>query len=641
MTAFLIFAALLVAGAVLVVVPPLVRGRARATESRDTVNVAVYRDQLRELDSDLRAGTLAADQAEKARAEIEARLLEDVGEERAAALAPARSRASAIAFGIAIPLCALVVYLGVGNPRALDPQVGGGADHGITQQQLQSLAERLSARMKDNPEDAEGWVMLARSYAVLGRYPESAEAYARAAARIPANAQLLADYADALAMAQGRRLLGEPEKIVERALAADPNNIKALALAGTAAFDRKNYAGAVRHWERIQGLVPPGSEFSDSLQASITEARQLGGMRAAAGKAQAPAAAPARVSGTATLAPALAGKVAPTDTVFIFARAVEGPRIPLAVLRRQARDLPVSFVLDDSMAMSPQMKLSGQTRIVVGARVSKTANATPQAGDLQGLSRPVSVGAERVSVHRGTLGAWERSRRPREIPGSKLAFHFHKSGVMKHPSFLERLFGLASRRPGVIPRAAVRSARRAVSLCHELLSERGEVSGARIAREALAAYQALEEIALGVFFSFLVKEFSPDPARIGEAADAYRLRATYENFARLQRAIGSPRRELFRRLNVASGGIGVLMEMRRRLLRGMDEHPHWAAVEADLGSLFRSWFNRGFLVLQRIDWRTSAIVLEKLIQYEAVHAGACRPTVAATRSFIRRCPTSR
>ncbi len=408
MTAFLITTALLIAGALLSVVPPLVRGRARPAESRDAVNTAVFRDQLRELESDLRTGTLAADQVEKARGEIEARLLDDVSGERLgeqiAPQAPARSRASAIAFGIAVPLCALAVYLGVGNPRALDPQAGASTDHGVTQQQLQSMVERLAVRMKDNPEDAEAWVMLARSYAVLGRFLESADAYAKAAARMPDNAQLLADYADALAMAQGRRLQGEPEKIIARALAADPNNIKALALAGTAAFDRKNYAAAVRHWERIGGLVPAGSEFADSLQASIAEARQLGGLRPAAARKPPPAApaalaaGPARVSGTASLAPALAGKVSPTDTVFIFARAAEGPRIPLAVLRKQVRELPVTFVLDDSMAMSPQMKLSGQTRIVVGARVSKTANATPQPGDLQGLSGPVSVGTAGINV---------------------------------------------------------------------------------------------------------------------------------------------------------------------------------------------------------------------------------------------------
>ncbi len=190
---------------------------------------------------------------------------------------------------------------------------------------------------------------------------------------------------------------------------------------------------------------------------------------------------------------------------------------------------------------------------------------------------------------------------------------------MLGPSFLRRFFGKAPPRAGLVPRAAVRAARKTVELCHALLSERGEVSGAGRARDALALYQGLDEPGYGAFFSLLVKEFSPDVAKVGEAADAYRLQPNYENLLRLQRAVGSPRRELFRRLNVASGGIGVLLEMRRRLLRGLTEHPHWAAVEADLASLFRSWFNRGFLVLQRIDWRTSAMVLEKLIQYEAVH----------------------
>ncbi len=190
---------------------------------------------------------------------------------------------------------------------------------------------------------------------------------------------------------------------------------------------------------------------------------------------------------------------------------------------------------------------------------------------------------------------------------------------MYKPSFLQRLLGSASLRPGVLPRAAVRSAREAVSLCRALLSERGEVSGARISREALAAYQALDEPALDVFFSLLLKEFSPDATEIQRAADAYRMQPSPANLRHLQRAMESPRQELFRRLNVASGGIGVLLEMRRRLLKGLAEHPQWMEIEADLGHLLKDWFNRGFLVLQRIDWRTSALVLEKLSQYEAVH----------------------
>src|SRR5207249_2226058 len=191
---------------------------------------------------------------------------------------------------------------------------------------------------------------------------------------------------------------------------------------------------------------------------------------------------------------------------------------------------------------------------------------------------------------------------------------------MYKPFFLQRLLGSAPPRPGAPSRAAVRSARGAASICHELQSQRGEGSGAFIAREALAAYQALDEPALEVFFTILVKEFSLDPEVVGRSADAYRKEPSFENLVRLQRAVESPRQELFRRLNIAPGGIGVLLEMRRRLLRGLAEHPHWADIEADLAHLLNSWFNRGFLVLQRIDWRTSALVLEKLIQYEAVHA---------------------
>jgi malonyl-CoA decarboxylase len=206
------------------------------------------------------------------------------------------------------------------------------------------------------------------------------------------------------------------------------------------------------------------------------------------------------------------------------------------------------------------------------------------------------------------------------------------------PSFFQRLIGsVVRRRPGSLPRAAVRSARRTISLCHALLSERGEVSGARIAREALAAYQGLDETSLDIFFDLLVKEFSPDPETVGRVADAYRQNPSQANLIRLQHAVEPPRQELFRRLNMAAGGTGVLVEMRRRLLKTLRENPRYAGIDADLGHLLNSWFNRGFLVLQRIDWRTSAMVLEKLIQYEAVHAIQGWPDLRRRLQADRRC----
>jgi cytochrome c-type biogenesis protein CcmH len=390
----------LIAGALLFVVPPLLRRGLREGATRDAVNVAVYRDQLRELEADLRTGTLAPDQHEKARGEIEARLLADVGKGDAPAHRQRRTRAAALALGLAVPICALAVYVAVGNPRALLPQTAGGANaHGVSAQQFEAMVSRLAARLKENPEDAEGWMMLGRSYAVLGRFGESSQAYAKAAARTPGDAQLLADYADALAMAQGRTLQGEPETILRRALAIDPNNVKALLLAGTAAFNRNDGAAAVRHWERVLGLLPAESDMIQRVQASVAQARSLSG--SPGGKAQIAKPAQAqggRVSGVVRLAPELAGKVAPADTVFIFARAAEGPRMPLAILRKRGSDLPIQFSLDDSMAMAPQMKLSAFPNVVIGARVSKSANASPQPGDLQGLSGPVKVGDGKVSV---------------------------------------------------------------------------------------------------------------------------------------------------------------------------------------------------------------------------------------------------
>jgi cytochrome c-type biogenesis protein CcmH len=397
MTLFVVLGVLFVAGALLVLVPPLARRAARPAESRDAVNAAIYRDQLRELEADLKSGTLAPDQRDKVRAEIEARLAADLGKGEARAESSAGGHGVALVLGLAVPVCALAVYLSVGNPRALSPESEAGtAPHGMTAQQFETMVGRLAARMNDHPEDVEGWMMLGRSYAVLGRFPESSRAYARAAALAPNDAQLLADYADSLAMAQGRSLEGEPEKILKRALLADPKNVKALVLAGTAAFDRNDKAGAVTLWERALVVLPAESEMAQRVRASIVEAG--GAAQAAQAPRPAPAPAAARVSGVVTLHPKLAGKVGPDDTVFIFARAAEGPRMPLAILRKQGRDLPVKFTLDDSMAMAPQMKLSAFPKVVIGARVSKTANATPQPGDLQGQSAPVTVGARGIAV---------------------------------------------------------------------------------------------------------------------------------------------------------------------------------------------------------------------------------------------------
>jgi len=384
MTLFWLAGAALAAVVLGLVLRPLIFRGSKSSVSRPEANLSIYRDQLRELDADLAAGTLAQADYERARREIEARLLEDVA--LAPEPAPARcGRALVAAIAVAIPAAALGVYLLVGSPGALSLQ----SEHQMNAQQLEAMVERLAARLRENPDDVEGWKLLGRSYGALGRFPEAVDAYVKAATRAPRDAQILADLADVLAMSRGQRLQGEPEKLVLRALELDPQNLKALALAGTAAFERKDFAAAVRYWQRMLPLVAAGSEDARSIQASIAEAQSF---------LKPGAASVAALKGSVRLAPELKAKASPDDTVFIFARAAQGPPMPLAVKRAKVRELPLEFALDDSMAMAPGMQLSGFPRVIVGARVSKSGSATPQPGDLQGASPAVANDASSVTV---------------------------------------------------------------------------------------------------------------------------------------------------------------------------------------------------------------------------------------------------
>jgi cytochrome c-type biogenesis protein CcmH len=376
----------LAALALFLLLRPLLARRAGGSVSRRAANVAIYRDQQRELDADLAAGKIAQADHERARTELESRLLEDV--DAAEDAAPRRSgRGAAMLVGVVVPACALAIYLFIGNPGVVDPRAG---PHAASAAQIEAVVERLAARLRENPEDADGWKMLGRSYVVLGRFAQAVDAYAKAAVRAPRDAQLLADFADALAMTRGQSLQGEPEQLVWRALEIDPQNLKALALAGTVAFDRKEFKAAADYWQRMLPLVPPDSEDARTVRENVEEARKLAG----AG----PVAKHPGLRGTVRISPQFKEKFAPGDTVFIYARAAEGPAMPLAALRRSARELPVDFAFDDSMAMAPGMALSAHPRVVIIARISRSGGATSQPGDLQGASVPVANDAKGVDV---------------------------------------------------------------------------------------------------------------------------------------------------------------------------------------------------------------------------------------------------
>ncbi len=414
MTLFWIICAALLIVAILFVALPLWRGTAKDNSvARDAANLEILRDQIAEMDADLKNGLLTPELHAQGKRELESRVLEEVGSDQAAAAAAPRSplKTLAIALSVLLPLLAVGLYLKIGNPNAFSinetrSAMGGMGGEAHTDAAISALEKKVAA----NPADGESLVLLARSYMDAERYTESAQTYDKVTKLVGDEAWVWADYADAAAMAQGQSLRGKPTELLNKALAIDPNNMKGLALAGSAAMERGDFAGAIKYWEKLKSLVPADSEDAKMLEGGLQEARQMlshtkGGKAPMLEQINPPEQSTAaagggkeRITGKVTLSDALKGKVSPDDTVFVLARAAEGPKMPLAILRKQVRDLPLTFELDDSMAMAPQMKLSAFDQVVVVARISKSGTAMPQAGDAQGMSQPLRPGTRNVNV---------------------------------------------------------------------------------------------------------------------------------------------------------------------------------------------------------------------------------------------------
>jgi len=321
---------------------------------------------------------------------------------------------------VLVPVAIAVTYLAIGRPQSVVSLPAPG-ERPTSEAEVVALIDSLAKRMRADPADPRGWALLGRSYAALGRYEDSARAFAQAAARAPGDATILADYDDTVAMAQGT-LQGKAGELIAQALAIDPHNRKALALAATAATERRDFDVALMHWRALAAVMPPNSDSAREVAQAIADVeRERDAARtasataapggAASGAAASPAAAPGgaqrgvasaaagrAVSGEVSLAPELAARASPGDTVFIFARAVAGPRMPLAVMRTTVSALPKAFTLDDSMAMAPGVTISSASKLVIEARVSKHGSADPASGDLVGKSPPVTPGSANIHV---------------------------------------------------------------------------------------------------------------------------------------------------------------------------------------------------------------------------------------------------
>ncbi|NKI92574.1 c-type cytochrome biogenesis protein CcmI [Rhizobacter sp. SG703] len=417
MATFLIAAALLVAATLLVLLRPWRRAAQAAESTARDANTAVYRDQLAELDRDLAAGTIQAADHEQARGELQKRLLADA-EVAEPAIAPRSSgRGTMVALAVALPLLATGLYAWRGNPAALNPPAPPAQRGEVTQQQIEQMIAALAARVEKNPDDPKAWMVLARSYRAMGRPADSAKAFEHVGAEmLDRDPVLLTEYADVLATTANGDLQGKPLKLVQQALAIDPNNAMALSMSATAAYQRQDMKTAAAQWQQLLPMLPPESDYAKFIVQTLAEirsgtagaaasapvasaARASASAATAATAANKPAAGTATsVSGRVTLSPALASKVQPGDTVFVFARAPQGPRMPLAVKRGLVSDLPMDFVLDDSTAMSPQFKLSSVPEVRIEVRVSRNGSATPSTGDLIGQGPVVKPGATGVAV---------------------------------------------------------------------------------------------------------------------------------------------------------------------------------------------------------------------------------------------------
>lgn len=416
MLLFWIVIFLLIGAVLFQILPVLTRPSAVIKTDANAEKRAIFRQQFDEIEQDKINGVLDESQYEIAKSELQRRMLDEIGTtqvEPVTAIQNTPDRRLALILLVLIPILAILIYYKIGSPASVTIPVATPntfsadagkqpiPDHSNMVSDLEPLLESLKGKLEKDPGDGSGWALLARSYVELKRHSDAVPAYEKAAKAFPDDAQLLADYADALAVVNGHDLTGKPEELTKQALKLDPHNVKALLLAATIAYNKKDFKEAITLWERLQQDLPADSDVLPDVKAALAEAYAVSGIKPSLQVAKQvvaeKVAGPVEISGTVSIAPALASKLNPTDTVFVFAKATKGAPMPLAIVRLTAKELPYKYVLDDNSALMPGNKLSSASEVLVVARVSKSGDATSQAGDLQGKSAAVKPG-DKVNI---------------------------------------------------------------------------------------------------------------------------------------------------------------------------------------------------------------------------------------------------
>lgn len=444
MTTFIIICVVMTLIAVLAVVLPLwFGGRVNPDADRRSQVLAILRQQAADLEAERAAGRIDEDEFEESRMELERRVLEETRQEDQARSGKSTlvARILAVIFLIVIPTASSLAYLALGRYTAMDPQFIAMMEEQSARQrghsgiEMQRMLDKLRADLEKDPMNANGWFMLARTAAQMNRFDESVEAFKKLNALVPNNADIIADMADMMAAANGKVITPDTEALLKKALRLDPNQWKALALLAIQAWDRQQYVNAALYWQKLLQVVPPDFPDRDQIESNIAEAKRLGGVNdsisavspkaadqnaadasaaaedaaAAAKTAPVPTASPAdmkSVAGTVIISDELRAKTKPDDVVFIYARPAEGSRMPVAFMKVTVKDLPYNFTLDSTttMGMGMTQTLENVKAVIVGARISKTGNFMPQAGDLEGeMPNPVEVGDRGLVVQISTV----------------------------------------------------------------------------------------------------------------------------------------------------------------------------------------------------------------------------------------------
>jgi len=363
----------------------------RVGPDRDEVNLAVLRARLAELKVELDTGGLDQSAFEQASADLKTELAQELDDTAYASVVQRPTRYAAVALAVLLPASAAALYWKLGGWQIFTKEIE------ITRQaelpSVEEMIEKLATHLRERPDDVRGWAMLGRAQLALERNQAAITSFERVFVLTnDPDAQFLADYADALARVGDNQLAGQPALLLKKALRKDPRLPKALWLSGFEAFQRDDYPGAIVFWERMTSQPDIDPETNQMIMGYIAHARELGGITPDAVEQSSGAAkAGSVIEVTVSLDQGLTAQTKPNDTVFIFAKAANGPSIPLAVVRRSVHELPLTVSLNDSLAMMPEMTLSRFPEVIVSARISSSANAMAQPGDLIGTSLPLST----------------------------------------------------------------------------------------------------------------------------------------------------------------------------------------------------------------------------------------------------------